>query len=71
MTGWTDRNGTEFRYEYDSAGRVVRTAGSGGFMSGAFAYDDANRATTYTDPSGTPWSTSTTTPTAWSGRQTR
>ena len=50
ITGWTDRNGTEYIYTYDDTGRVVRTAGSDGFLSGTFAYE--GRTTTYTDSHG-------------------
>ncbi|MEV1019690.1 RHS repeat-associated core domain-containing protein [Streptomyces sp. NPDC050264] len=49
---WQDRNGTWFSYEYDALGRVVRTAGIDGILSGALAYDDASRTTTYTDSLG-------------------
>lgn len=49
MTGWTDRNGTEYEYVYDEQGRCVRAEGTAGYLSGTFAYDTDNNATTYTD----------------------
>lgn len=52
VTGWTDRNGTDYGYEYDEAGRVVRTTGSDGCMSGTLAYDEETRTTTFTDSLG-------------------
>ncbi|MBV9022449.1 MAG: DNA/RNA non-specific endonuclease [Streptomycetaceae bacterium] len=52
ITGWTDRNGTAYAYEYDGAGRVVRTTGSDGILSNTFAYDDETRTTTFTDALG-------------------
>ncbi|MCX4823233.1 DUF6531 domain-containing protein [Streptomyces sp. NBC_01142] len=52
VTSWTDRNGTSFAYFYDARGRVERTEGSDGFLSGALAYDDEARTTTYTDSLG-------------------
>ncbi|MEU2354890.1 DUF6531 domain-containing protein [Streptomyces misionensis] len=52
VTAWTDRTGTEYRYEYDDADRVVRTSGSDGFLSGTFAYDDATRTTRFTNSLG-------------------
>jgi RHS repeat-associated protein len=52
ITSWTDRNATTYRYIYDDHGRVVRTEGSGGFLTGTLTYDDTNRTTTVTDSLG-------------------
>jgi RHS repeat-associated protein len=52
ITSWTDRNDSSYTYLYDERGRVVRTEGSGGFLSGSLAYDDATRTTTVTDSLG-------------------
>ncbi|WP_181763963.1 putative T7SS-secreted protein [Streptomyces albidus (ex Kaewkla and Franco 2022)] len=52
ITSWTDRNGTTFAYVYDHRGRVLRTVGPDGMMSGRFHYDTAARTTTYTDSFG-------------------
>jgi len=52
ITSWVDRAGTEYHYTYDERGRVVRTEGSGGFLSGTLAYDDETRTTTVTDSQG-------------------
>ncbi|MFT2014335.1 putative T7SS-secreted protein [Streptomyces sp. 796.1] len=52
MTSWTDRNGTQFGYFYDSRGRVTHTVGSENMLSGGFRYDDNARTTTYTDSLG-------------------
>ncbi|MET7454689.1 RHS repeat-associated core domain-containing protein [Streptomyces sp. NPDC005574] len=52
ITSWTDRNETVYTYTYDEYGRVVRTRGSGGFLSGALAYDEATRTTTVTNSLG-------------------
>ncbi|CAG7640649.1 RHS repeat-associated core domain-containing protein [Actinacidiphila bryophytorum] len=52
MTSWTDRNGTTFTYTYDRRGRVVRTDGTGSFLSGRLTYDEESRTTTYRDSLG-------------------
>ncbi|WP_405870259.1 DUF6531 domain-containing protein [Streptomyces sp. NBC_00005] len=52
MTSWTDRNGNRFEYEYDTAGRVIRTGGENGLMSSTFAYSEDGRTTHYTDSLG-------------------
>ncbi|QES22098.1 RHS repeat-associated core domain-containing protein [Streptomyces venezuelae] len=56
ITSWTDRNDSTFRYVYDDAGRVVRTVGPDGHLSGTFAYDvhtdTGDRVTRYTDSVG-------------------
>lgn len=52
ITGWTDRNGTDYGYEYDAAGRVIRTTGSDNFMSSTFTYDDEARTTHFTNSLG-------------------
>ncbi|MBB5117434.1 DUF6531 domain-containing protein [Streptomyces eurocidicus] len=52
ITSWTDRNDSSYGYFYDERGRVVRTEGSGGFLSGGLAYDDETRTTTVTDSLG-------------------
>ncbi|WP_329432973.1 DUF6531 domain-containing protein [Streptomyces sp. NBC_01280] len=52
ITKWQDRNGTWFTYEYDARGRVVRTEGIDGILSGTLTYDESARTTTYTDSLG-------------------
>ncbi|MFD4632265.1 DUF6531 domain-containing protein [Streptomyces sp. NPDC058284] len=52
ITSWTDRNDTVYAYEYDGFGRVIRTEGSDGFLSGSLTYDDATHTTTVTDSLG-------------------
>ncbi|MGQ4516675.1 DUF6531 domain-containing protein [Streptomyces sp. DW26H14] len=52
MTSWTDRNGTSFTYVYDDHGRVVRTRGTDGVLSGSLSYDEAAGVTTYTNSLG-------------------
>jgi RHS repeat-associated protein len=52
ITGWTDRNGYRYEYRYDDSGRVVHSAGTGGYLTAEFAYDDAARTTTLTDSLG-------------------
>jgi RHS repeat-associated protein len=37
---WDDRNGTWYGYDFDAAGRCVRTTGADGALSATFAYDD-------------------------------
>ncbi|MFF7606103.1 RHS repeat-associated core domain-containing protein [Streptomyces parvulus] len=39
IVGWRDRKATDYRYEYDTQGRCVRTVGSDGYQSGTFHYD--------------------------------
>ncbi|MGK5730285.1 DUF6531 domain-containing protein [Streptomyces sp. URMC 124] len=52
ITSWTDRNDTTYGYTYDARGRVIRTDGTGGFLSGSLSYDAATRTTTVTDSLG-------------------
>lgn len=52
ITQWTDRNGEWYRYFYDAAGRCVANQGSGGFLNGAFDYDDEARTTRFTSALG-------------------
>ncbi|MFJ1582511.1 RHS repeat-associated core domain-containing protein [Streptomyces sp. NPDC088197] len=52
VTGWEDRGGTRYRYEYDTEGRCVRTAGSENVLAYDYAYDTANRTTRVTDSLG-------------------
>ncbi|KAB7850213.1 DUF6531 domain-containing protein [Streptomyces mobaraensis] len=52
ITSWRDRNGSEYGYVYDVHGRVVRTEGSDGFLSGTLVYDDENRTTVLVDSLG-------------------
>lgn len=52
ITSWTDRNGTKFAYVYDHRGRILRTVGSDGMMSGRLHYNDSARTTVYTDSLG-------------------
>ncbi|MEZ0108564.1 RHS repeat-associated protein [Catenulispora sp. EB89] len=52
ITAWTDRVGNRYAYEYDALGRVVRTVGDGGYLSGSFSFDSAARTTVFTDSFG-------------------
>ena len=52
VTGWTDRNGTEFAYTYDDAGRVISTSSTDDFLSSTFRYDNETRTTTLTNSLG-------------------
>ncbi|WP_371548858.1 DUF6531 domain-containing protein [Streptomyces sp. NBC_00554] len=52
ITSWTDRTDTSYEYLYDEWGRVVRTEGSDGFLSGSLAYDGLTRTTTVTNSLG-------------------
>jgi RHS repeat-associated protein len=52
ITGWTDRNGVQYRYTYDAQGRCVRTEGSDGFLNGSLSYDTDNGITHVTDSFG-------------------
>ncbi|MGH3623404.1 MAG: putative T7SS-secreted protein, partial [Sciscionella sp.] len=45
ITEWTDRNGTWYRYTYDSAGRCVYEIGSDGLLEYTFDYDGVDRDT--------------------------
>ncbi|GAA1918222.1 hypothetical protein GCM10009837_49240 [Streptomyces durmitorensis] len=49
VTGWEDRNGTWYRYEFDAAGRCSATYGMEGVLSYAFSYaEGADRTRTTT-----------------------
>lgn len=52
ITSWTDRNANTYTYTYDDRGRVVRTEGSGGYLSGTLSYDDTAHTTTVTNTLG-------------------
>nr|WP_203599119.1 DUF6531 domain-containing protein [Streptomyces sp. SID10853] len=52
ITSWTDRNETYYAYTYDEFGRVVRTEGSGRFLTGSLDYDSDSCTTTVTDSLG-------------------
>ena len=52
IISWTDRNNVSYAYVYDHRGRVLRTVGPDGMMSGRFHYDPAARTTRYTDSLG-------------------
>ncbi|MFJ5292378.1 DUF6531 domain-containing protein [Streptomyces sp. NPDC088348] len=52
ITSWTDRNNTTYAYTYDQHGRVVRTHGTGGYLSGTLAYNDTTRTTSVTNSLG-------------------
>ncbi|WP_405730620.1 DUF6531 domain-containing protein [Streptomyces sp. NBC_01537] len=45
LTGWKDRNGTNYQYLYDEDGRCVRVTGSDDFLSGTLEYDAEHRIT--------------------------
>ncbi|NEA69424.1 hypothetical protein G3I68_01450 [Streptomyces sp. SID13588] len=47
-----DRNGSWYRWEYDSADRCVRGTGSDGFLDCVIDYDTENRVNRYTDSLG-------------------
>jgi YD repeat-containing protein len=52
ITKWIDRNDEWYQYFYDHRGRVVRTDGSGGAVTGTWDYDSAPRTTLYTNALG-------------------
>ncbi|WP_258021516.1 DUF6531 domain-containing protein [Streptomyces anatolicus] len=52
ITSWIDRNNSAYQYSYDAHGRVVRTEGSAGHLSGTLSYGDASRTTTVTNSLG-------------------
>ncbi|WP_250301125.1 MULTISPECIES: DUF6531 domain-containing protein [unclassified Streptomyces] len=52
ITSWTDRNNTRYAYTYDERGRVIRTEGSGGYLSGTLTYNDTTHTTTVTNSLG-------------------
>ena len=52
ICGWVDRNGHDYQYTYDDKGRVVRTDGSGGYLTSEISYDRVVRATLVTDGQG-------------------
>ena len=52
VTAWIDRAGYRYEYQYDAAGRVVRTGGEDGLMASELSYDPEKRVTTVTDSLG-------------------
>ncbi|WP_311203330.1 DUF6531 domain-containing protein [Streptomyces gossypii] len=52
ITSWKDRNDASYAYSYDTRGRVVRTEGSGGFLSGTLEYDEKRQRVTVTNSLG-------------------
>jgi RHS repeat-associated protein len=52
VTSWTDRNGTWYRYAYDTAGRCVHGYGSDRALDTTFVYDDVQRISQVTDSLG-------------------
>ena len=46
ITGWTDHNGSWYRYVYDDAGRCVRTLGDRGFLQGSLEFAPGRTVTT-------------------------
>jgi RHS repeat-associated protein len=52
IVAWRDRAGATYRYTYDADGRCVATAGDGGFLDSALAYDLPSSSTSYTDSLG-------------------
>lgn len=52
LTGWLDRNGFWYRYEYDDQGRGIRGSGSDSLLNASLSYDSYGRKTTVTDSLG-------------------
>ncbi|MFJ8084942.1 DUF6531 domain-containing protein [Streptomyces sp. NPDC096205] len=52
ITGWEDRNGAWYRYEYDTAGRCVAVRGVDGMLDYTFTYDEEAHLTLAADSSG-------------------
>ncbi|WP_162616819.1 RHS repeat protein [Aggregatibacter kilianii] len=52
MVSWRDTQATQTDVVYDERGRVISTQASGGYYADRFAYDEANRCTTYYDAEG-------------------
>jgi RHS repeat-associated protein len=55
MARHTNRVGLSFQYEYDAAGRCVRSRGDGGLYDYRFEYDPEGRWTNFTDSLGHRW----------------
>nr|WP_277611403.1 RHS repeat-associated core domain-containing protein [Streptomyces scabichelini] len=52
ITRWEDRNGTWYRYRYDSAGRCIHAVGSDRILEYTFDYDERLNVTLVTDSLG-------------------
>ncbi|NUU21165.1 MAG: RHS repeat protein, partial [Streptomycetaceae bacterium] len=52
ITSWTDRNGTWYRYTYDTAGRCIHGVGPDGILDNTFEYDTDAQITRMTDALG-------------------
>ncbi|MDQ0715568.1 RHS repeat-associated protein [Streptomyces luteogriseus] len=52
IVSWTDRNGSWYRFTYDSEDRCVTGQGADGFLNCVIAYDPGQRRTTYTNSLG-------------------
>ncbi|MFF5494768.1 DUF6531 domain-containing protein [Streptomyces aquilus] len=52
ITGWEDRTGAWYRYEYDGAGRCTTVRGVDGILDYTFDYDDEAHRTLATDSLG-------------------
>ncbi|MET7701035.1 DUF6531 domain-containing protein, partial [Streptomyces sp. NPDC005485] len=52
MTGWEDRNGFWYRFEYDDEGRCVTGRGMDGILNYTFEYDDVAHRTVAVDSLG-------------------
>ncbi|MEU6768959.1 DUF6531 domain-containing protein [Streptomyces sp. NPDC046853] len=52
ITGWDDRNGTWYRYEYDTADRCVRTTGTDGILDYTYTYETEGRRSLATNSLG-------------------
>ncbi|WP_147472838.1 DUF6531 domain-containing protein [Streptomyces triticirhizae] len=52
ITGWEDRNGVTYAYEYDEAGRCVATRGVHGFLDSRIVYEPEQYRTRFTDSLG-------------------
>ncbi|MXM62309.1 Rhs protein [Streptomyces sp. HUCO-GS316] len=52
ITGWQDRNGVRYRYDYDDQGRCVLTRGAEGFLNSEIVYESDGSRTLFTDSLG-------------------
>ncbi|MFJ6741392.1 DUF6531 domain-containing protein [Streptomyces sp. NPDC091279] len=52
ITGWVDRTGTWYRYDYDVEGRCVRTDGTDGILGYTYSYDSVSHISVATNSLG-------------------